>query len=132
MQKRIKHENTFHNKVFSFLINTYGVKEAAVEVKKVKPGVKTFNPSCIRLNQRAMLANECTVYFHPSDIASDIGGSRGLDGFIATSKYLCIVHFLDDKPYVIPVFMNEQSRIILTESTKLADLVAEFGSFVLA
>jgi hypothetical protein len=125
--KKLNHENSYHNKVMSLLINNLGVKEAAVEVKLCK--TKTFNPNCIRLNQKALLANPGTIYFHPSDSAMDFGGSRGVDGFIATAKYLCIVHMVNDKPQVIPIFMNHYSLCVLTESTKLDDLIGEYGSY---
>jgi hypothetical protein len=79
-----------------------------------------------------MLANPNPVWIHIPDTAMDFGQSRGLDLVCAESKYLCIVHLHDNQPRVIPIFMNDQSRIILKESQKLQYLIDEFGSYPLS
>ncbi len=129
MEKKLKHESKYHIPVLKLLIHEVGARRFLSEVKVCRAG--TFNPSCIRPKQKDMLANPNTVGFHVSDAAMDFGGSRGLDLVASDHKYLCIVYLKENKEHVIPIFMNSESLYVLKQSTKIKDLVAEYGSYQL-
>jgi hypothetical protein len=127
--EKLEHESKYHMQVLRVLMQDIGVRRFLCEVKVCKGG--TFNPHCIRLKQKAILANPNPVGFHVSDSAMDFGGSRGLDLVCSDYKYLCIVYLQDNKPHVVPIFMNSESLYVIKQSTKLKDLIEEYGSYPL-
>ncbi len=127
---KLEHESKYHMAVLRVLMKDLGESNFWCEVKVCK--ANTFNPNCIRLKQKAILANPNPVGFHISDSAMDFGGSRGLDLVCSDYKYLCIVYLQDDnKPHVVPIFMNSESLYVIKQSTKLKDLIEEYGSYPL-
>lgn len=127
--EKLEHESKYHMPVAKVLIHNVGARRFLSEVKVCRGF--TFNPSCIRPKQKAILANPNPVAFHVSDVAMDFGSSRGLDLVCSDYKYLCIVYLQYNKPHVIPVFMNSESLYVLKQSTKLKDLIEEYGSYPL-
>lgn len=128
--EKLEHESKYHMAVLRVLMKDLGESNFWCEVKVCRGA--TFNPNCIRLKQRAMLANPYPVGIHISDVAMDFGGSRGLDLVCAEYKYLCIVFLKDEKPYVICILMEEETiNTILKKSSKLDDLLKVYKSFPL-
>lgn len=127
---KLKHENSYWNSIADILEFTIGFKHWFFESKIVKGNI--WNPNQLKPGQRVMLNTQGVVRHHPSDAIGAWGGSRP-DCCASDTKILCLI-YLDkttQKPFVVPIYMNEHSRYLLMEPTKMTDIINDYGSYQL-